>query len=289
MAKLPAGVDSAELTVVARRILLDALAALGPHRRAAVLVGAQAVYFHTEGARLGGAAYTSDGDLGIDVGKLGDDPLIEVALHDAEFTREHPDREPQPGIWWKKATVSGQEIRLEVDLLVAAEAQPGTRRGVSAPPHDRQALRRLKGIGAALEDHSPQVIAGFEPDDSRQFPIEIAGVAALLIAKAHKLGERLARLPQRPDRLIDKDASDVLGLMLVSAEGIDDIAQTLLRLAEFDYLAESVTEGVNYLRQLFGSSGAPGVTMAIHALAGVKAPSEITLLAPAYVAQLPRL
>jgi hypothetical protein len=36
-----------ELYVIARRVLLDALEALGEHREATILVGAQAVYLHT--------------------------------------------------------------------------------------------------------------------------------------------------------------------------------------------------------------------------------------------------
>ena len=32
--------------VAARRVLLDALEALGPHRKAVILVGAQAIYLH---------------------------------------------------------------------------------------------------------------------------------------------------------------------------------------------------------------------------------------------------
>jgi hypothetical protein len=100
VAQLPEGVDPTEVTVVARRVLLDALVALGPHRDAVVLVGAQAVYQHTGSAELGVAAYTSDGDLGVDPAKLGAEPLIEQAMRSADFSREHPDKASQPGIWW---------------------------------------------------------------------------------------------------------------------------------------------------------------------------------------------
>jgi hypothetical protein len=41
-----------ELYVIARRVLLDALDALGEHRNATILVGAQAVYLHTGDADL---------------------------------------------------------------------------------------------------------------------------------------------------------------------------------------------------------------------------------------------
>lgn len=41
--------------------------------------------------------------------------------------------------------------------------------------------------------------------------VEVAGVAALIVAKAHKIHERLAT--GRVDRLSDKDAADVVRIM----------------------------------------------------------------------------
>ena len=52
-----------ELYVIARRVLLDALDALGEHKGATILVGAQAIYLHTGDADLGVAEYTTDADL----------------------------------------------------------------------------------------------------------------------------------------------------------------------------------------------------------------------------------
>jgi len=55
-----------ELYVIARRVPLDALEALGPHRDATILVGAQAIYLHTGDADLAVAEYTTDADLALD-------------------------------------------------------------------------------------------------------------------------------------------------------------------------------------------------------------------------------
>ena len=52
-----------ELYIIARRVLLDALDALGAHRNAVVLVGAQAIYLRVGEADLAVAPYTTDGDL----------------------------------------------------------------------------------------------------------------------------------------------------------------------------------------------------------------------------------
>ncbi len=51
------GVD--ELYVVARRVLLDALEALGDHSNATVVVGAQAIYLRAGEADLIVAPYTT--------------------------------------------------------------------------------------------------------------------------------------------------------------------------------------------------------------------------------------
>lgn len=49
----PVGVTDGEITIVARRVLLDALSALVAHRDAVTVVGAQAVHLRTQrGDRL---------------------------------------------------------------------------------------------------------------------------------------------------------------------------------------------------------------------------------------------
>lgn len=82
------------LYVLARGMLLDALEALGDQRDAVVLVGAQAIYLHTDAAEFAVAELTTDSDLGIDPGALKSRPELEVALGDAGFSRSG-----QPGTW----------------------------------------------------------------------------------------------------------------------------------------------------------------------------------------------
>ena len=55
-----------ELYVAARCALLDALKALGPHRSAAIVVGAQAIYIRAGEADLTVAPYTTDGDIALE-------------------------------------------------------------------------------------------------------------------------------------------------------------------------------------------------------------------------------
>ena len=65
---------------LARRVLLDALEALGTQREALVLVGAQAVYLHTGDANLVVAPYTKDADVALDPSLLLDEPKLAKAL-----------------------------------------------------------------------------------------------------------------------------------------------------------------------------------------------------------------
>lgn len=101
---------------------------------------------------------------------------------------------------------------IPVDLMVPESmSDPGGRRGGRLPPHSKRATRRATGLEAAVVDHSPAEIAALEPGDRRSFTIEVAGPAALLVAKLHKLGDRDQ---DAPERLNDKDAHDVYRLLV---------------------------------------------------------------------------
>ena len=55
-------------TISAREGLLDAVDALGPHSKAVILVGAQAIYVHTgeSGAGFAVSPFTYDADIALD-------------------------------------------------------------------------------------------------------------------------------------------------------------------------------------------------------------------------------
>lgn len=98
-----------------------------------------------------------------------------------------------------------------VDLMIPESmSEPGGRRGGRVPPHSKHATRRASGLEAAIVDHAPRQIAALDPEDARTFVTEVAGPAALLVAKLHKLGDRDE---SDPDRLNDKDAHDVYRLL----------------------------------------------------------------------------
>ena len=96
----------------------------------------------------------------------------------------------------------------------------------------------------------------------RTITVEVAGIPALLVAKAHKIHDRLN--DRRGTRVVDKDAADVFRMMQVANVG--EVAAALAALME-DVIAGEVTQvAIEYLVELFIRPGSPGVLMASQAL-----------------------
>jgi hypothetical protein len=238
----------AELLIAARRVLLDALQALEAHRDALVVIGAQAIYLHTGDADIALAEATKDSDLAVDPRRLLDDPRIEEAMTAAKFHRGLA--HPQPGSW-----LSADGI--PVDLMVPESLSgQGGRRGARIPPHSAHATRRTPGLEAAIVDNAPMTIRALDPADDREATVAVAGPAALIVAKLHKIGER----KDDPGRLVDKDAHDIYRLFV--ATDANEIATRLAELAADPFCAPATHMAIDYLRELFGSPSALGPTMA---------------------------
>lgn len=273
--------------VAARQVLLDALQALGSHRRAVIVAGAQAVYLHTGTGDLAIAPYTTDGDLALDPDLLDDQPDLEATMTGAGFELWAPTgTHPEPGIWVGVATVGDQELAVRIDLIVPeGHAALGGRRGARLGPHGRRAARRVPGMEATLVDHGRQTVAALAPADPRSFDVEVAGVAALFVAKAHKIHDRLAD-PGRV-RLVDKDAADIYRLMQHTTPR--DLAPTLTRLRGHDVAGPVTEAALDHLGTLFARRGAPGVEMAVRALRLAIPDPQVRALCTSYMAQLREL
>lgn len=266
----PAG--DAEPLVAARSALLDALQALAVQRDALVLVGAQAIYLHTGAAAVGLAEATKDCDLAIDPRELDDDLLLDDAMTAAGFHRDLA--HPQPGAWLSPTGIP-------VDLMVPeALAGGGGRRGARIPPHSRHATRRTPGLEAVLVDYAPMTITALDPADIREATIKVAGPAALLVAKLHKLGER----SDDSGRLIDKDAHDIYRLLV--ATDTELLATRLIELSNDSLAGLATTGAIDYLRDLFGSTDALGASMAGRAEELVGDPVVVTAAAAALAGDL---
>lgn len=168
-----------ELYVMARRVLLDAHEALGQHRPATVLVGAQAVYLRVGEADLAVAPFTTDGDLAIDPAVLTEIPPLEKALMDAGF---YPKTKDSVGVWIaKRKTSQDVDTDVAIDLLVPASVSPGTgRRAARLPGHDSRVARIVRGLDGAIVDADLMNLASLDPNDARNFDVRVAGPSALL-------------------------------------------------------------------------------------------------------------
>lgn len=268
--------------VAARKVLLDALVALAPHGRAVIVAGAQAIYLHTGAHDIGVAPYTTDGDLALDPTLLGEDPELEATMRAAGFDIL-PQPGGQPGIWVVTVNIEGVETLVPIDLIVPdAVAPPGGRRSARIAPHGPQSAHKAVGLEAALVDHTPMTINALDPDDDRSITVEVAGLAALLVAKAYKISDRLKE--NKSDRLSDKDAADVYRIMQTASPR--DLGETLRRLVA-DQAAGAVTAGaLHLLREQFGIRNGPAIAMAQRSLALAIDPDQITAVSLAFIAAL---
>ncbi|MGH2878302.1 MAG: hypothetical protein ACRDK4_01660 [Solirubrobacteraceae bacterium] len=125
-------------------------------------------------------------------------------------------------------------------------------------------------------------IQALEPQDRRVFKVKVAGACALLVAKAHKLHDRIDS--GRTDRLDDKDAADVVRLMQTA--NAHDVATTLRALASDPVAGRPTSDALLYVGQLFGRRGGQGIEMAAHALRTAMPADRVQALCLAFVAAL---
>lgn len=251
------------LVVEARKALLDALEALDTHREALVVIGAQAVYFHT-GALIDVALaeMTTDGDIAVDPNRLDSDPLVEIAMKSAGFVAGE---ESSPGSWISKTGVP-------VDLMVPELLAGKGRRSANIPPHDRKSMRKTPGIEATILDNSVGVISSFQEHDPRSFDVKIAGPASLIIAKLFKIADR----NNDQKRLQDKDAHDIYRLL--RAVATEELSSKFLWLGNEEISAGVTDRSLELLSEYFaGGPGAIGSQMAGRAEELVGNPEEVSL------------
>jgi len=256
-----------ELYASARRVLLDALDAMGPHRDSVVLVGAQAIYVHTGDAAVAVAPYTKDADLVIDVGVLRAAPPIASAMRAAGFVLSS-----QPGGWVKDD--------IPVDLMVPQALAGRKGRGADLGPHGTKVARQARGLEGAVVDRANRAITALEPSDPRMFVVQVAGPSALLVAKLHKIAERL----DEPSRLHDKDSLDVLRLL----RRIDlEVLLAGLRLLLRTPLArDTTTDALGWAQELFGSTTGAGTRATVRALEGLEDATTVAASCVALVEEL---
>jgi hypothetical protein len=267
-----------DLLVRSRSVLLDALEALHDHRDSVIVVGAQAIYLRTSSAPVALAEATKDSDLALDPRVLTGDPLIEDAMASAGFVRNL--ESSQPGSWINR---EGIPVDLMVPELLAGDGKKAAR-GARIPPHDKNAMRRARGLEAAVVDNDVMEVTALDPDDARRHQVRVAGQAALLVAKTHKIAERVAGTPRR---LFDKDAHDIYRILIDTETGF--LAEKFQNLLGDEVSAEITAEAVRHLGELFAAGPeATGSAMAGRAEEGIGEPATVALQTSILAADLLR-
>ncbi|WP_433702576.1 hypothetical protein [Prescottella equi] len=252
------------LIIQARSALLDALHALEEHRDALIVIGAQAVYLRSGAAVVALAESTKDSDLVVNPCGLRDDPHIEEALTQAGF---YLNANRQPGAWLNQQGVP-------VDLMVPSTLsnRPSAKgRSPRLPPHANNAMRIAVGLEGCVVDNSAMTITALDETDHRTYDVLVAGTAALLVAKIHKIHERL----DTPDRLQNKDAHDIYR-MLVAADP-DDLATTFGGLLANQISNSATAQALDWFAEMFGTPTHPGSEMAGRAEEGIGDPRQVSI------------
>jgi hypothetical protein len=249
-------------------MLLEAVGILSSHVEHIVLVGAHAIYLHTEEVVTGVALFTRDADLAL-VPPLDETPDIDHVMRAAGFSEGR-----QPGIW--------EHTGGQVDLLVPeALADPAGRRAARLPGHGRPTARKVSGIEGAAVDNDMQTVRALEPHDLRSIRIRVAGPGALLISKAFKLAERAEERGQ--DRLADKDAFDAYRLLQLPTARL---AGGIRRMLDDGRTRPTAEAGIEYVRRLFASADAIGSLMAGRSVERVGDPTTVRLATVALADEL---
>jgi hypothetical protein len=167
-----------------------------------------------------------------------------------------------------------------VDIMVVPRQSGTMKKGVRAgqiPPHGKNTARITAGLEPALVDYAAHRLTALDPSDNRQFDLRVAGPAALLIAKAIKIEERLADADGgKSTRLKEKDALDMFRLL--QAIETEDLVQGV-RLHLADDQARAVT--VRGLKVMETHGSTPRSQLPV--LAAQAGAGDVTI-APSFVA-----
>lgn len=251
--------------VAARTALLDALEALREQHDAVVLVGAQAIYLRTGSPIRSVAPFTTDADLAIDPRALRTSPLLPDLLRAGNIDPDERPGRDQPGMWVRVIEVDGEPTPVPVELLVPdAVAPPEGTRGARLGPHGDRTARKTVGLEACLVDRDLLTVTALSQRDSRSLDVHVAGQAGLLVAKLHKLRDRLES--ERADRRSDKDAVDVYRIFLATPRS--ELTARYGAVLRADLSRPFTLDALSIAEDLFSARGRTGVMMAARALDG---------------------
>jgi hypothetical protein len=129
-----------------------------------------------------------------------------------------------------------------------------------------------------------KLVGSLESGDTRSVAVRVrvAGTAVLLVAKTHKLNDRISKGAAR--RIDDKDAADVVRLLQSSEPAA--VAATLGRLCRDADAGPTSEVAVERFAEIFGRRGATGIAMAASALEGAMPPERVQAICLDYADRL---
>ena len=165
----------------------------------------------------------------------------------------------QPGIYRRDDGV-------QVDLLVPEAVGGRIGRGAGLGVHGNRAARQVRGLEGALVSRRPMIMQALTPGDDRAYEVNVAGPAALLVAKVHKLLDRINADDNR--RINSKDAFDIFRL-LQAVETVELINEINI-LAAAVVSAEVTVEAMAGFRELFGTPTGSGTMLVAEHVTGIE-------------------
>jgi hypothetical protein len=119
-------------------------------------------------------------------------------------------------------------------------------RAARLAPHEKLTARIAPGLEPALIDNERVTITALDASDTRAVSLRVAGAAALLSAKAIKIGERLQQADRQPDRLKEKDALDAFRIL--QAIDTPDLVRGFERHQENEHAAPVTAQALDVYR-----------------------------------------
>ena len=120
-----------------------------------------------------------------------------------------------------------------------------------------------------IADADVMRVGALDASDGRELDVRVAGSAALLVAKLHKIRDRSGT-----ERSTDKDALDVLRLLRGTAT--DDLAGRMLQLLRDDNARPVAEEALDLLGSQFANRAGEGIEMVVRAIGALGDPAEIS-------------
>lgn len=217
---------------------------------AIILVGAHAVYLRTPDAPALIEPFTFDGDVVADPRIIRLPRVLSTALGEAGFSSRGT-----RGLYHRADVPLQDRYATRFDVFVPERFQNEWLHNTWSHEDDHAAFSQ-PGLEFALVDHSPLPIThlGADAEHAEPLILEVAGIAALTIAKAWKIGERHEQGAQAFAE-VSKDLVDIYRLLYSSRA--DDIESALEKRFRDRRLNDVTAEGGRILRALC-SNGADG-------------------------------